>query len=299
MNLPVVNSFNDWDPLEEVIVGIVDGAACPAHEVAAEAVVKDANFEAYGLQARKFAGRPRPNAELESAKKDLAEFVHMLQAEGVVVRRPDPVDNARPYTTPDGTFPGGTGQTCPRDTLVVVGNEIIEASMSWRGRYFEAFAYRSLLKEYFHQGARWVAAPKSQMLTELYDYGARSKNGWVTTEFEPVWDAADITRCGRDLFVQRSHATNESGIEWIRRHLGDAYRVHRVEFTDPRALHTFRIPSRRSPKAGRPARSIVTRRACSRTSRFSGTTISVPSSPIGKPGPATWGTSTAKSTAAR
>jgi glycine amidinotransferase len=59
----------------------------------------------------------------------------------------------------------------------------------------------------------------------------------VTTEVEPVFDAADIVRCGRDLFVQRSHVTNDFGIEWLRRHLGSAYRVHRVEFADDRPVH--------------------------------------------------------------
>jgi glycine amidinotransferase len=52
-----------------------------------------------------------------------------------------------------------------------------------------------------------------------------------------VFDAADVTRCGRDIFVQRSHVTNDYGIEWLRRHLGDDYRVHRVEFDDYRAIH--------------------------------------------------------------
>ena len=35
---PVVNSWNEWDPLEEVIVGILDGAAALTWEVAFEAV---------------------------------------------------------------------------------------------------------------------------------------------------------------------------------------------------------------------------------------------------------------------
>ncbi len=46
-----------------------------------------------------------------------------------------------------------------------------------------------------------------------------------------------MVRCGRDIFIQRSHVTNDAGIEWIRRHLGDRYRLHRVEFADDRAIH--------------------------------------------------------------
>lgn len=52
---------------------------------------------------------------------------------------------------------------------MVVGNEIIEAPMAWRSRFFEYRAYRSLIKDYFHRGAKWTTAPKPTMADELYD----------------------------------------------------------------------------------------------------------------------------------
>ena len=57
----------------------------------------------------------------------------------------------------------------PRDILLVVGEEIIEAPMCWRSRFFEYRAYRNLMKEYFHAGAMWTTAPKGLMSDELYD----------------------------------------------------------------------------------------------------------------------------------
>lgn len=57
----------------------------------------------------------------------------------------------------------------PRDILLVVGDEIIEAPMAWRSRFFEYRAYRSLLKEYFRGGAKWTTAPKPLMSDDLYD----------------------------------------------------------------------------------------------------------------------------------
>lgn len=57
----------------------------------------------------------------------------------------------------------------PRDILMVVGNEIIEAPMAWRARFFEYRAYRPLIKEYFRKGAKWTTAPKPTMSDELYD----------------------------------------------------------------------------------------------------------------------------------
>ena len=98
---------------------------------------------------------------------------------------------------------------------MVIGDEIIEAPMAWRSRFFEYRAYRPLIKEYFKQGARWTTAPKPQMADQLYDdqypmenvmerHALAAQGKFVTTEFEPCFDAADFIRAGRDIFVQRS-----------------------------------------------------------------------------------------------
>ncbi|CAH3032131.1 unnamed protein product [Porites evermanni] len=104
----------------------------------------------------------------------------------------------------------------PRDILTVVGDEIIEAPMAWRSRFFEYRAYRPLLKEYFKQGAKWTTAPKPLMSDDdLYDqdypiqtvedsHQLAAEGKFVTTEFEPCFDAADFTRAGWNIFVQRS-----------------------------------------------------------------------------------------------
>ncbi len=155
----------------------------------------------------------------------------------MTVKRPKPLDHSQSFGTPQWQSPGGNVQADPRDVLLVIGDEIIEATMSWRSRYFEFLAYRDLIKDYFKQGARWTAAPKPQLTEELYKHDYVRGEEYVTTEFEPVFDAADVARCGRDLFVQRSHVTNLFGIEWLRRHLGDKYRLHVVEFEDDRAIH--------------------------------------------------------------
>ena len=72
------------------------------------------------------------------------------------------------YTTPDFTS-SGMYAAMPRDILIVVGDEIIEAPMAWRSRFFEYRAYRPLLKEYFKRGAKWTTAPKPLLSDDLYD----------------------------------------------------------------------------------------------------------------------------------
>lgn len=166
----------------------------------------------------------------------------------MIVRRPDVIDFTQTYRTPDFEA-SGMYATIPRDVLTVIGNEVIEAPMAWRSRFFEYRAYRSLMKDYFYQGAKWTAAPKPTMADALYDAEYVSKSAterhaltetglqYVTTEFEPCFDAADIMRCGRDLFMQRSQVTNRLGIRWLREQVGDRFRVHELTFQDQNPVH--------------------------------------------------------------
>ena len=176
------------------------------------------------------------------AGEELDNFARILEAEGITVRRPEvlPGDYSQPYSTPDFKCSNGLYAAMPRDVLIVVGNQIIEAPMAWRSRYFEYRPYRSLIKEYFHKGAGWTAAPKPMMSDDLFvpEEKYEVKEGsFVTTEFEPVFDAAEFTRIGKDIFVQRSQVTNDFGIEWMRRHLGPQYNIHVLDFQDKNAMH--------------------------------------------------------------
>ena len=60
---------------------------------------------------------------------------------------------------------------------------------------------------------------------------------YVITENEPTFDAADFTRCGRDLFATRSNVTNEFGLQWLRRHLGDRYTIHLIQTRSRQPVH--------------------------------------------------------------
>lgn len=242
---PVVWSFNEWDPLEEVIVGRLDGAAVPpAHVIERARGLTGVAAAAYRL----LAGRRYPSILASRAQRELEGFVRLLESEGVIVRRPDPMDFTREAATP---FWRSTGfcTASPRDLLLVVGDEIIEAPSAWRARYFETYAYRPLMKEYFQRGARWSAAPKPQLADALYDYDfspprAGEPPRYVINEFEPVFDAADFARCGEDLFVTLGNATNAAGVEWLRRHLGDRYRIHVIESRcrEPMHIDTTFVP---------------------------------------------------------
>lgn len=238
-------SVNEWDPLAEVIVGTARGAARLAYEPALAAY--------YPRADRDFSGGPYPAEDVERAERQLDGFVRTLESYGIVVHRPDPIPQDTPFAALDFTVPRGHAQTCPRDLLLVVGDQIIEAPMGQRGRFFEYRAYRRLLKTYFAAGARWVAAPRPQLSDQSYVAGYSTEDEFYDagshaslTEFEPCFDAASFTRCGQDIFCQPDVMTNRFGADWLARHLGPEYRVRTVEFVDrhPQHIDTTLVPLR-------------------------------------------------------
>jgi glycine amidinotransferase len=233
-NLPVVNSFNEWDPLEEVIVGQVDYACVPQWHAMLKATMPIDQWHYFQQNGGQYISEEL----LDAAAKELDGLTAVLQSESIVVQRPATIDWGVPFNTPDFEQPCGLYAAMPRDFLLVVGDELIESPMAWRSRYFESKAYRPLLKTYFHQGAKWTTAPKPELTEALYQptFNPESKE-FVITEFEPVFDAADFMRCGRDIFCQKSHVTNQFGIDWLQRHLGKEYCIHILDFNDPKAMH--------------------------------------------------------------
>lgn len=234
----IVNSHNEWDPLEEVIVGSVKGATIPEWHVSGKAVWPDKHWDMFKHKA----GQPFPLELMEGAARELDGLAKILEREGVKVTRPHIRDGDfnTSVKTPDFESKSQLYAAMPRDVLITIGNQIIEAPMAWRSRFFEYRPYRKLIKEYFSKGGKWTAAPKPEMCDDLFvseDTFKLGDRSFVTTEYEPVFDAAEFTRIGRDIFTQRSQVTNEMGIEWLRRHLGDAYRIHTLDFRDQNAMH--------------------------------------------------------------
>jgi glycine amidinotransferase len=105
------------------------------------------------------------------------------------------------------------------------------------------------LEDYFRRGARWTSGPKPQLTDELFDPSFKLPEKGepircLPTEFEPVPDAADFFRCGRDIFVTRSNVTNAMGIDRLRRHLGEGYLIYEIKSRcpNPMRIHTTILP---------------------------------------------------------
>ncbi len=240
VDIPKVWSCNEWDPLEEVIVGSTEGAIVPMWDDVSVQATTPAHarwfFEKYG-------GQPFPAEMIEKANQELDGLCKVLTDLGVIVRRPDAMDFSNEYKTPWWSS-RGLYSAMPRDIFLVVADTIIEAPMAWRNRYFESFAFRNLIQEYFKAGAKWLTAPKSSMAGDFYrnDYSPEvpyinGEKQFVISENQIAFDAADFVRFGKDILVQKSNVTNAMGIEWVRRHLGPEFNIHEVEFGDEHPMH--------------------------------------------------------------
>lgn len=234
-NICPVYSVNEWDPLEEVVVGTLAGAAAPTYHK-----VMDGMAPPELLETVKAYTEPRfPPEVVAAAEKERQEFIHILRGEGVTVREAIEIDFTQIHATPDWQSRGWCA-ACPRDSVLIVGNEMIEAPMSWRSRYHETLAYRPLLQDYFQRGAKWSAAPKPRLLDSVYDDDYQVPEPgepmrYVINENEPLFDAADFMRFGQNILALRSNTCNEAGIAWLERHLGPDYTIHRVK-------SNFRLP---------------------------------------------------------
>ncbi len=265
----VVNSWNEWDPLKHVIVGRADGIMVQAPE---PAVQRDWPEEGFPLGS---FGR-LPQEMVDKANEQLDGFAAILEARGVRVDRPTQLDFSQEVSTPDWTQKSMFGAMAPRDVLLPVGNEILEATMSYRSRWYEYLCYRPLLEQYFRDDPnfRWEAAPKPRLSDETYRIGFWDsfekksyeeqiehliKKEWAITEKEPLFEAADVARFGKDLFVHHCTTTNRSGIDWLQRHFPNL-RVHAASFLSPEPMHidaTF-VPLRPGLVLSNPVRKLLT-----------------------------------------
>lgn len=232
-------SCNEWDPLEEVIVGTVKNAIVPEWNIALGSATPTHSkwfFEEYGQKSF-------PEEMILKAEDELDNLVKVLEGLGVTVKRPTPIDfgvNARtPWWESTGLY-----AAMPRDVMMVIGDIIVEAPMAWRSRYFEIYAFRDLIEDYFRDGARWLAAPKGSMNDAFYNQNFDPEHAeidgvrqFAISEKEVAFDAADFVRFGKDILVQKSEVTNDMGIEWVRRHIGEEYTIHEVSFDEEHPLH--------------------------------------------------------------
>ena len=217
----MVSVNNEWGKLREVIVGTIDNANMPTHG-------KDLHCINYATE------NEIPKDEIgfwdkkvyDETQEDLENLSNLLTDIGVKVFRPSSIDtqkivsNGHWETTQYYTF-------CPRDTVTVIGNNILESPMSLRSRQFETDCFKDIFIEKMNEGANWVSAPKPRLSDSMYQREDLSKI--TLNNHEPVFDSANILRSNNDILYLVSNTGNLKGSKWLQNFLGKEYRVHTIE----------------------------------------------------------------------
>ena len=214
--MSVVWSCNEWDQLEEVIVGNPFGARFPAPDLSTQLT------EFPDRSLAEIPQGPFPQQIIEETEEDLNEFVAVLEKLGITVKRPESWPHEAKFSTIHWESEGFYNY-CPRDIMLVIGDHVIETPNVIRSRAQETFSYRTMMVDYLKSGAKWYSAPKPMLLDSLFDVDLDKP---TPRNHEPAFDAANILRLGRDLIYLVSGTGNEMGGEWLQTILGDAYRVH-------------------------------------------------------------------------
>ncbi len=216
----LVNSHNEWDELEEIIVGSARLARVPEKDKGMVAASVGGGYDYFDPDISEFF----PEYILQETEEDIDNFTSELKKLNIKVRRPEDI-SINNFSTPDwhcdSFFP-----YCPRDVLLTVGNSIIETPNLFRSRYFETIAYKETLIEFMQSGARWISAPKPRLLD--HGYNIQDKAQLSLNNHEPVFDAANVIRAGRDLFYLVSDSGNKLGMQWLQNAVGHDYTVHEL-----------------------------------------------------------------------
>ena len=153
----MVSVNNEWGKLRELFVGTIDNANMPKHGVDLHAI----NYADKDVIPKEELGK-FDNKVYEETYEDLENLVKILTDLGITVRRPQTVQT-------DNIVSNGFWETdqyytfCPRDTVTVIGNTILEAPMTLRSRQFETYCFRDQFIDYMNQGTKWVSAPKPML----------------------------------------------------------------------------------------------------------------------------------------
>ncbi len=211
-----IESWNEWDPLQSVIVGDATNARVPRADISLKAInyADDPN--------QPIPVGPYPSQVIEEANEDLQGLCDVLSKMGVQVFRPLKHDTAAVIETPLWRTEGYYSY-CPRDSVLVHGNTVLPTPMPIRARSREWQIYKNVFLE---SDAEIARAPNAELRDELYALSSIDKDTLTLTNAEPAFDAANVLRCGYDLFYLVSNSGNEIGGRWLQEFLGNKFKVH-------------------------------------------------------------------------
>lgn len=181
-------SQNEWDPLQEVIIGTADHANWPENDLDFYKSVTDLR----GWKETKFQFGPVAQETVNRANESLNKFANALINLGVTVRRP----LTKNYAALNQFY-----GYCPRDTVLIVGGTVIRTPTKYTTRRNEWETMQHV----------WNDHPV------IYP-----------DDPDAIFDAANVCRLNDTLLYLVSETGNLAGARWLQDYLGSQYRVHPI-----------------------------------------------------------------------
>lgn len=172
----MIDSRNEWDPLEAIVVGSATNANWPT----TDPVFAIESSKTSWTETPVPAG-PVPKWIVEEANAELDRLAETLVDYGAVVYRPRPMDFVEL---------GGMYNYCPRDRLLVCGDTVVDVNMMYPCRNQETEALQQIIQQ------------ANTVLTMPRDQGM-------------VLDAANVCRLGDTWLYLQSHSGNMAAYDWL------------------------------------------------------------------------------------
>lgn len=177
-----IHSFNEWDRLREVVVGIADMANWPSDDPVFAREAEKTTWTETPVPSG-----PVPQWIIDEANEDLQGLVDILETAGAVVHRPVKMDFRRA---------GGMYSYCPRDRLLIAGDTVVDPVMMYPCRDQEIFAL-DMFAQHEHQ---YITMPRNQNM---------------------IMDAANVARFGDFWLFLESASGNRAAAEWLAKQFPD------------------------------------------------------------------------------
>ena len=178
----MISSFNEWDPIKEIVVGRADFANWPSQDPVFAQESKKTTWTETPVPSG-----PVPDRIIDEANEDLDILAGTLEQLDIVVHRPKAINFQER---------GGMYNYCPRDRFLIHGTTLVDPAMMYPCRDMEAEA----LEEVVYRADTVVRMPRDQ---------------------DMVLDAANVLRLNDQMLFLESASGNKRAYSWLRKQFPD------------------------------------------------------------------------------
>ncbi len=250
----MINSFNEWDNLKEVIVGDCFNSNIPNLDLSMKLFFHDNSYAYYHMVDNDQAPIIKQQY-IKELNEDLTGFVDTLKGLGITVYRPSQLDKIHKIKTPAWESTAVPALNV-RDQFIILGNAIIETPPQVRCRYFENDLVKPILYQQFLSDSRckWVVMPKPIMTDNSFDKSYVTNQGYdeddaytqipnkLDFEQEMMIDGAQCIRFNNDILVNIANRNHLLGLEWLKRHAGAVFKFHTIRSVTDNHLDSLIVP---------------------------------------------------------